>query len=477
MAARLSLSEEDLCCPVCSDIFREPVVLQCSHSFCKACLQQYWTQKISGRDCPLCRCESTTNEPVVSLTLKNLCDSYVEGTRVRGEAIGQEQTGELCILHGEKLKLFCLEDGQPICVVCHTSKMHKHHECCPVGEAVLDFKVNLRAALKTLREKLEAFDKSKKDFEDTATYVKTQAQQTEEQIKEEFEKLHRFLRLEEEARLNMLKEEEEEKSQTLRAKIEAVEIIMADLSASISAIEEEIQVDDISLLHKYETTMKRAQPTIQDPELGSGVLINVDSYLGCLKYKVWKKMQEIVHFTPVTLDPNTAAPWLILSEELTTVADSDGRQQLPENPERFILDAAVLGARGYSSGYYTWDVEVGDNGAWVLGVVKESAQRKEKVPSVLKNGYLSIYYYHKMYFAGTSPLTRLNLKKKPLVIRVILDYDRGKVTFSDHSNHTHIYTFKHSFSEMLYPYFWIGSKECPLRILPMEISTNLEHSL
>ncbi|XP_061107112.1 E3 ubiquitin-protein ligase TRIM35-like isoform X2 [Conger conger] len=473
MAARLSFSEEDLSCPVCCDIFRDPVVLQCSHSFCKACLQQYWTQKFSGRDCPLCRCESTTDEPVVSLTLKNLCDSYVKDSSVRGAA-EEEVTGELCKLHGEKLKLFCLEDCQPICVICHTSKKHKHHECCPIGEAMLDFKAKLRAALKTLQGKWEAFDRAKQDCEKTAAHIK--AQQTEERMKTEFEKLHQFLRVEEEARVAALKEEEEEKSQVMKAKIDAVERTMASLSDTIRAIEEEILVEDVSLLHKYKTTMKRAQPTFQDPELGSGVLINVASYLGSLTYKVWEKMQESVQFTPVTLDPNTAAPWLIISEDLTTVADSEERQQLPDNPERFTLDTAVLGAKGFSSGSYTWDVDVGDNAAWVVGVVKESAQRKEKVPSVLKNGYLSIYYYHKMYFAGTSPLTRLNLRKKPQIVRVIVDCDRGRVTFSDHSNHTQIYTFKQAFTEMVFPYFWVGSKECPLRILPMDASVILEHS-
>ncbi|KAJ8381817.1 hypothetical protein SKAU_G00025950 [Synaphobranchus kaupii] len=475
MAGRLSLSEEDLSCPVCCDIFREPVVLPCSHSFCKACLQQYWTKKISSRDCPLCRSESSTDEPVVSLTLKNLCDSYVKDSCVRGTAEGEE-TGELCSQHGEILKLFCLEDGQPICVVCHTSRKHKHHECCPVGEAVLEFKAEMRTALTTLRGKWETFGKARQDCEKTAAHIKMQARQTEERIKDDFEKLHHFLRVEEQVRVTALKEEEEEKSQMMKAKIDALERNMTSLSDTIRAIEEEIQVDDISLLHKYKTTMKRAQPTFQDPDQSSGVLINVASYLGSLRYKVWEMMLEMVQYTPVTLDPNTAAPWLILSEDLTTVADSEEKQQLPDNPERFNLDTAVLGAVGFSSGSHSWDVEVGDNTAWVLGVAKESVQRKEKVPSVLKNGYLSVYYYHKMYFAGTSPLTRLNLKKTPQIIRVILDCDRGKVTFSDPSDRTQIYTFKHTFTEMVFPYFWVGSKECPLRILPLEASVIQQHS-
>ncbi|KAG7455998.1 hypothetical protein MATL_G00247070 [Megalops atlanticus] len=470
MAARLSLREEDLSCPVCCDIFRDPVVLQCSHSFCKSCLQQYWTQKGAGRDCPLCRCESTAEEPVVSLTLKNLCDSYIQENSSRAVEETGPETGELCSLHGEKLKLFCLEDAQPICVVCHTSRKHKHHECCPVAEAVMDCKVELQSALKTLRGKREAFEKIRQTCEKTAAHIKTQAQHTEKRIKEEFEILHHFLRVEEAVRIAALKDEEEEKSHALMEKMETIERNMAFLSDTIRAIEEEMGVEDISLLHKYKAMMKSAERPLQSPEMASGTLIDVASYLGSLKYKVWEKMQRIVEYIPVTLDPNTAAPWLVLSEDLTSVIDSEERQQLPDNPERFDPDSGVLGSEGVSSGSHSWDVEVGDNTAWVLGVAKESVQRKEKVPSVLKNGYLCVYFYHKMYFAGTSPLTRLSLKKKPRRIRVKLDWDRGRVSFSDPTDHTHIYTFKHTFTERVFPYFWAGCKECPLTLVPVELS-------
>lgn len=146
MAGRLSLPEVDLSCPICCDIFTEPVVLKCSHSFCAPCLQQYWRSGLS-RDCPLCRRESM-DEPVPSLTLRNLCESYVED-REEGEALRDAagdlycDPGDMCPLHGERLKLFCVRDQEPICVVCHTSRKHKQHECCPVSEAVLDVKVTV----------------------------------------------------------------------------------------------------------------------------------------------------------------------------------------------------------------------------------------------------------------------------------------------------------------------------------------------
>ncbi|PWA13862.1 hypothetical protein CCH79_00019210 [Gambusia affinis] len=44
----------DLCCPICKDIFRDPVDLLCSHSFCRECLNNWWKDKITP-NCPICR--------------------------------------------------------------------------------------------------------------------------------------------------------------------------------------------------------------------------------------------------------------------------------------------------------------------------------------------------------------------------------------------------------------------------------------
>ncbi|KAI4874294.1 hypothetical protein NFI96_021926 [Prochilodus magdalenae] len=62
MAARNPLPEEDLSCPVCREIFRDPVLLSCSHSVCKSCLQKFWETK-GSRECPVCRRRSSKEHP------------------------------------------------------------------------------------------------------------------------------------------------------------------------------------------------------------------------------------------------------------------------------------------------------------------------------------------------------------------------------------------------------------------------------
>ncbi|MGH0180820.1 UNVERIFIED_CONTAM: hypothetical protein FKN15_013734 [Acipenser sinensis] len=130
---------------------------------------------------------------------------------------------------------------------------------------------------------------------------------------------------------------------------------------------------------------------------------------------------------PVTLDPNTSHPDLILSEDLTSVRCSYERQQLPDNPERFDTYFCVLSSEGFTSRKHCWDVELGSNTYWFLGVTKESSQRKGSIPLNPEAGYWVIALEGgDQYRAGTSPETRLTVEKKPQKIRVQQDCDGGR---------------------------------------------------
>uniref|UniRef100_A0A4W6D3F4 RING-type domain-containing protein n=1 Tax=Lates calcarifer TaxID=8187 RepID=A0A4W6D3F4_LATCA len=72
--------KEDLSCPVCHDIFKDPVVLSCSHSFCRDCLKNWWSEKPT-QDCPVCNRRSSKSDPPVSLVIKNLCETFLTGER------------------------------------------------------------------------------------------------------------------------------------------------------------------------------------------------------------------------------------------------------------------------------------------------------------------------------------------------------------------------------------------------------------
>ncbi|XP_060784644.1 E3 ubiquitin-protein ligase TRIM35-like [Neoarius graeffei] len=458
----LKFSEEDLSCPVCCEIFKDPVVLHCSHSVCKVCLQQFWELK-GSRDCPVCRRKSSVSEPPISLALKNLCETFFQERSQRSSS-GSET---VCSLHSEKLKLFCLDDQQPVCVVCQTARKHTNHKFCPINEAVTDCKEELKIALKPLREKLKIFKDCKLNWCQTAEHIKIQTLHTEHQIKEEFEKLHQFLRDEEAVRITALREEEEQKSQLMKEKIKKLNRDISSLSDKIRAIEEEMRAEDISFLQNYKATVKRAQSTLQHPEELSGALIHVAKHLANLKFRVWEKMQYTVQYTPVILDPNTVHPKLIISDDLTNVICSDEKQKLPDNPERFDDCWCILGSEGFNSETHCWDVEVRDCTDWIVDVMTESAQRNENVFS--RSGIWYVWYYDGKYFAGSTPhpVTLLPVAQKLQRIRVQLDWDRGTLSFSNPLTNTHIHTFTHTFTDKLLPFLRVTGKESSLKILPL----------
>ncbi|XP_074530313.1 E3 ubiquitin-protein ligase TRIM35-like [Halichoeres trimaculatus] len=470
-----SCSEEDLCCSVCHDVFKHPVILSCSHSFCEACVQSWWSEK-QTQDCPICKRPSTFDPPC-NLVLKNLCESFLLQRDQKAAAASEA----LCSLHSEKLRLFCLDHQQTACLVCRDSKKHSNHTFRPIDEAAQDLREQLQESLKPLKNKLQSFRKVKEDWTETGKHVKTQAADTERQIKEQFKKLHLFLEEEEEARISALREEEEQKSQRMKEQMEAVSREIAALSDSVRATEEQLGAGDVSFLKNYKAAVERVQqrPLLEDPQLPSGALIDVAKHLGNLSFNIWIKMKDMVSYSPVILDPNTAGLDLILSEDLTCVRSGGKRPlHLPHNPERniFSYGSCVLGSEGFSSGIHSWDVEVGENTWWEVGVFEGSADRRRNIYSRLwRIEFFSEHNHYVKYLTliPTETYCIPSVRGRLQRIRVHLDWDRGKLIFSDPDTNTHIHTFTHTFTHTLFPYMFVSGSP-PLRILPVKVSVSVK---
>ncbi|XP_028975987.2 butyrophilin subfamily 1 member A1 [Esox lucius] len=178
------------------------------------------------------------------------------------------------------------------------------------------------------------------------------------------------------------------------------------------------------------------------------------------------------HAVDVTLDPDTAFPYLILSDDGKQVRHVDTNQNPPDNPKRFTYYPSVLGKEGFFSGRFYYEVQVKEKTRWVLGVARESVNRKVGITERPEYGYWTVYQYDGVYWALTDPPVTLSLREKPQKVGVFVDYEEGQVSFFNVEARCHIYSFTgQTFNkEKLYPYFNPGLNSASLVICPVDVT-------
>ncbi|XP_065269101.1 butyrophilin subfamily 1 member A1-like [Emys orbicularis] len=173
---------------------------------------------------------------------------------------------------------------------------------------------------------------------------------------------------------------------------------------------------------------------------------------------VQKEYFDVQQYTvTVTLDPDTAHPQLVLSEDRKRVRWGHTQRYLPDDPERFDTELCVLGCEGFTSGRHCWEVEVGDGKRWAVGVARESVRRKGWISHNPGGGIWAVQRWGRQFQALTFPETPLPLSRVPRRIRVSLDCEWGQVAFFDADNEAPIFTFPPaSFTgQRIRPWFWV----------------------
>ncbi|XP_056464677.1 zinc-binding protein A33-like [Gadus chalcogrammus] len=472
-----------LTCSVCTEILKDPVSLGCHHSFCSSCLQDFWAQA-ENKNCPVCKRKSS-KDVVVNFSIKELADSYARRQRSAPSDEAQvvctepsqrsapsdeaqvvctepsqrsapsDKAQVVCTEHLKDIKWFCKEEQRAVCHVCEFPH-HQGHTVVPLEEPVQELKQQLTHDLTALQARRRRHQELEETYEAMVPHLKGQRVKTERRIRAEFEQLHRFLREEEEARVKALREEEEQKRKRILLERKTLQEQIRSLSEGLSAVEADLQKDGLSFLSAStrSRTSARALLSGSDPQLLPGALLDEAKHLGNLAHRVWEEMGQRTTFSPVTLDPNTASHSLSLSDDLTSVRVSDVTQKVPNNPERFTRYPNVLGSEGFSSGEHCWEVEVGDHPIWIIGVAKESVDRKGVCTASPDNGIWCLVHRSGKYAPGTGQT--LTLKRTPERIRVQLDYDGGEVSFYDPEDMTLIYTYQDTFTGNIFPWFALG---------------------
>ncbi|XP_061859541.1 butyrophilin subfamily 1 member A1-like [Colius striatus] len=173
----------------------------------------------------------------------------------------------------------------------------------------------------------------------------------------------------------------------------------------------------------------------------------------------------------VTLDPDTAHPELILSEDCKSVRRRGGLspQELPDSPQRFEYWPFVLGWPGFAGGRHCWDVEVGEAGDWAVGVARESVPRKGRLSLSPQGGIWGVEKWGGQIRALTPrKVTLVPLRWVPRRVSVHLDYAGGSVAFFDAEEGGLMFLFSRAAftGERVRPWLWVVGAKSHLRLRP-----------
>ncbi|XP_042306687.1 zinc finger protein RFP-like [Sceloporus undulatus] len=466
---------KDLCeeatCPVCLEYFKDPVTLECGHNFCQTCLSQCWKEFGSAEiSCLQCKEKVLQRNLKPNRQLANMVEIAKELSFQGGRSQKTEEKGRVCEKHQEPLKLFCKDHEVSICLVCDRSKEHENHKVIPVDEASEEYKDRIRNLLETLEEEKENILAYKAETEQESQGLLEQTEREKEKIVAAFRQMH----LEEQEKRLLAHMEEMEKEISAKG-----EDHLAILSEELSSLE--------GLIREMEE--KHRQPEgelLQD--IGSFLqgcakkekFENPVAFPPALKWKIWdfcdispflegvmKQFKDSLESglqqkkEKVTLDPETAHPRLILSEDHRTVTCGEKPQDCPDNPERFDKRLYVLGCVGFTGGRHFWEVTVGSEEEWGVGVARKTVRRKGSIPYSPESGIWDMGKWGNAYKASNpSDDLVLALKEEPKRIRVTLNCEGGRVAFYNADTADLIFEYPPDcFSgETLLPSFYVGQK-------------------
>ncbi|XP_064795787.1 E3 ubiquitin-protein ligase TRIM39-like [Oncorhynchus masou masou] len=395
----------------------------------------------------------------------------------------------MCKKHEKPLELFCRSDQTCLCVLCLKAD-HMTHDTVPLEEEYGERKAQLG---KTEAEVQQMIQERLKKVQEIKHSVDLSKREAEREISDSVQVFTALVRSIERSQAELIEVIEEKLKATERQAegfIKELEQEITELQRRSTEVEQLSHTEDH--LHLLESFPSLCTPP--DTKDWSEISVHSDLCVGTVRRAVsqlqetlnkqMEKLPEVKlkriqqYAVDVTLDPDTAHPKLILSEDGKQVRHGGTEQDLPDKPVRFSNGLCILGKEGFSSGRFYYEVMVKGNTDWDLGVARESIHRKGRITLSPKNGYWTVWLRKgNVYKALAGPDVPLSLREKPQKVGVFVDYEEGQVSFYDVEARSLIYSFTGcSFTEKLYPFFSPclndgGKNSAPLIISPVNHTT------
>ncbi|KAK7896110.1 hypothetical protein WMY93_021435 [Mugilogobius chulae] len=480
----LRSSEETVLCSICLEVFSEPVTTPCGHNFCKLCICEAWNTD-GPCTCPLCnRSYDTKPELSVNTLLRELvserkleknksrsienmitavqcdvcsepklkalksclvclcsfCETHLQPhltvSRLKRHQLMEPVENledRMCPTHQRLLELFCATDEKMVCTVCVPLE-HKNHELLSLEEAYECRRSSLLHTQTQTQHMVEQRRKKIQDIQRCLELSDTEIHRERTAGLQAFTALIQSVQRHQELFLEELQEKQRRNHKPAQVLMEQLEQEICELEKSNTEAEQLLHSQDP--LHFLQhcpaltppAALKECSSVRFEPETcersAARAMKEIHKQLSQQIKKVELMMLQFA--VDITLDPDTAHPKLVLSENLKQVHHTDEEKQLPDSPLRFDT-----------------------------GVAQESINRKGKTYACTTNGFWCIVLKNKdEYSARADPSVRLSPERAPQKVGVFVDYDESLVSFYDADSADILYSFTGCcFRKKLFPFF------------------------
>ncbi|XP_011614598.1 E3 ubiquitin/ISG15 ligase TRIM25 [Takifugu rubripes] len=497
-------------CPQCRQVFnpkpllsRNTVLGEVVEKFLQSGSQSRHPAKVVK--CSVCRTAAAVKSCL--LCVMSFCPAHLrahdansQGKRAHRLIPAMEDLeGHLCLHHHRLLTLYCRTDQNCVCSHCVKGR-HKNHDAVSVEEQRAAQQKKLQEASLKSEQKLKD---TEKELRYVVRYIKHSAEAAAEESERIFSRLIRsiekqsgevkeLIRLQEKAAVGKV-EELLEKIQREMAVLKRAEGELLKLSGN----EDHVRfLQDCKALHFPASAIempntdalpylmyKSMREAMTDLRLGLGEMLDrelsriSDKVISLKKtsnqsgieknkapdqsYNLDPKTRAdfLQYYSDITLDPNTANPYLSFSDGRREVTTRFEAQPYPDHPARFTSWAQVLCCAGMAGRCY-WEVEWSGTGGVSIGICYKNMSRcgggsDSKLGHNSKSwsldcSYTSCLFQHnKESVAVTTPCSSR--------VGVYLDFRAGTLSFYNVSSATVLlHKVQTTFSQPVYPGFWVG---------------------
>ncbi|XP_026062868.1 tripartite motif-containing protein 16-like [Carassius auratus] len=327
--AEARFSQDEFLCPVCLDLLKDPVTIQCGHSYCMSCITDRWDKEDEKRvySCPQCRqtfsprpalfknvvfaemmeklkktklqsvvptgagdvqcdvCTGRKYRAVKSclLCLNSYCQNHLEQHEswFKGKKHSLiEATGRLqemiCQKHEKLLEVFCRTDQKCICVLC-TVIEHKNHDTVSAADQRTEKQKQLKETQKTLQQRIQQREKDLQQLRETVESHKRSAQTAVEDSERIFTELIRSIERSRSELIRLIRDQEKTTVSRAEERLERLEQEINDLRRRDAELEQLSHTQDhIQFLQSFQSLSAPPESTDVNDDLFSSLFSSDD---------------------------------------------------------------------------------------------------------------------------------------------------------------------------------------------------------